>query len=186
MSVALSNYAASGLGENTAYLELCGHGEITHWKETKGNDYFSDSGVHYYPDFRKEDIPILLNLEYERIIMDFGDAYVSFREEILRCDRKVFLLNLNPWQKFAAEKMADTIQNKNWGGIQPLYASVNAQKDVKEEMEKKYKIQVTDIFSIPNPKRIRTESFSCMDFILGYSNANTKRRKSLLSIRRKA
>ena len=182
----MANYAASGLGEKTACLELNGHGELSHWKEYNCKGYFSDFGVHYYPEFKQEQIPVFTTRNYQKVIMDFGDAYVSFREEILRCDRKVFLLNLNPWQKFAAEKMADTIQNKNWGGIQPLYASVNAQKDVKEEMEKKYKIQVTDIFSIPNPKRIRTESFSCMDFILGYSNANTKRRKSLLSIRRKA
>ena len=117
--------------------------------------------------------------------MDFGDAYTNFREEILRCDQKVFLLNLNPWQKFAAEKMIEDVQQKNWGDIQPLYVSVNAQKKIREEVERKHKIQIMDIFSIPDPRCVREEDFSFMDVIFGSPAAKQKRRKSLLPIRKK-
>lgn len=185
LSVALANYAASGQGEKTAYLELGGHGEIAHWKKKNEKGYFTDLGIHYYPDFKREQIPILLNQEYEKIIMDFGDAYLSFREELLRCDKKVFLLNLNPWQEFAAKKLLDNLQNKDWGGIRPLYAGVNVQKTQIQNVEKNYKIQIMKIPIIENPKCIQTEEFSCMDFILEDAAAKIKRRKSLIPIRKK-
>lgn len=185
MSVALANYAASALGEKTAYLELNKHDEIRHWKNAGENGYFKDSCIHYYPNLNKEEIPIILNRDYERIIMDFGDAYAGFREEMLRCGRKVFLLNLNFWQKFAAEKMADSVLEKEWGGIQPFYASANMQKSVKREMEKEYGIQILEIPFLENPKCVRTDAFACMDIILGRSAAKTKRKKSLIPFQRK-
>ena len=185
MSVALANYAASGLSEKTAYLELSKYREMAHWKKTNEEGYFEEYKIHYYPDFKREQIPILLNREYEKIIMDFGDAYSVYREEILRCDRKIFLLNLNPWQKFAAEKMADEIQNKDWGNIHPIYASVNVQKTIKKEIEKKYGIQIMEIPSINNPRLLQSEEFSCMDFMLGQYAAKAKKRKLLIPIRNK-
>lgn len=184
MSVALANYAAGGLNEKTAYLELFGQEEMSRWKEKNENGYFVDQKVFYYPEFDREQIPILLNRNYEKIIMDFGDAYIQFREEILRCDRKIFLLNLNPWQKFAAEKMVNIVQNKYWGDIEPVYMSVNAQPAEKEKMEKEFGIEITEVPFIKNPRLVMSEEFSCMDFILGSFAASKKRKKPLIPIRR--
>lgn len=184
LSVAAANYAAGGLNEKTAYLELIGHGEISHWKEKNESGYFVDYNIHYYPDFKREQIPILLNRDYERIIMDFGDGYNDFREEILRCDKKIFLLNLNPWQKYAAEKMVNTVQDEHWGDIQPVYMSMNAQKTEKEAIEKKFKIRITKLSLIQNPRSIRSEEFSFMDSIMGYAAVNTKRKRPFMPIRR--
>lgn len=183
--MALANYAASGLSEKTAYLELHKYGEMNHWKKPNEKGYFEDFKIHYYPNFKQEQIPILLNLGYEKIIMDFGDEYSVYREEILRCDRKIFLLNLNPWQKFAAEKTAEDLQKKEWGNIHPIYASVNAQNIIKKEIEKKYGIQIMEIPFIKNPRLLQAEDFFCMDFILGQSAAKVKKRKSLIPIREK-
>lgn len=185
LSVALANYAASGLGEKTAYLELCGHGEISHWKEINQKGYFTDIKIDYYPDLKREQIPILMNCPYERLIMDFGDAYLNFREELLRCSRKIFLLNLNPWQKFAAEKMIRATEEERWGNIEPFYLSVNGQKDVKKKVEKKYAVEVMEVPLIPNPRHIPAENFPCMDSILGNPTARKKRKKTLIPIGRK-
>lgn len=169
LSVALANYAASGLGEKTAYVELGGHSEMMYWKKTNEPGFFTDLGVHYYPDFRREQIPVLLNRDYEKIIMDFGDAYLSFREELLRCDRKIFLLNMNPWQEFAARKLVNTVKGELWGGISPVYGAVKAVKHVKKTVEKENRIRVAEIPLIENPRCVRSEHFSCMDFLLGYA-----------------
>ena len=185
LSVALANYAASGLGEKTAYLELNGHKQIGHWKNAGEDGYFQDLRVHYYPNLKKEEIPIILNRDYDRVIMDFGDAYASFREDLLRCGRKVFLLNLSRWQKFEAEKMINSVQRKDWGGIQPVYASVNAQKEIKREIERKYGTQIESIPLLPDPGRIHSNDFACMELILGYPAAKVKRKKSLIPFRRK-
>lgn len=90
-------------GEKTACLELNRLGSFRHWKAVNEKNYFTDAGISYYPDVQKDKIPILLNRDYDKIIMDVGDAYIEFREELLRCDQKIVLLNLNPWQEFAAE-----------------------------------------------------------------------------------
>ncbi len=182
--MALANYAASGLGEKTAYLELGGHGEIAHWKPANEKGFFTDAGICYYPDFKREQIPILLNQGYEKIIMDFGDAYLSFREELLRCDQKVFLLNLNPWQKYAAKKLISTVRNEDWGGMNPLYAGVNVEETVKRSAEREYGVQIVKIPILPNPKCIRSAEFSCMNLILESAAAKAKR-KPLIPIRRK-
>lgn len=183
--MALANYTASGLGEKTAYLELCGHGEISHWKEINQKGYFTDIKIDYYPDLKREEIPILMNRPYEKMIMDFGDAYLNFREELLRCDQKIFLLNLNPWQKFAAEKMIHATEDERWGRIKPFYLSVNAQKDVKKKVEKKYAVEIMEAPFLPNPRAIPAEKFPCMDSMLGNPIARRTRRNPLISIGRK-
>lgn len=147
--------------------------------------YFTDLKIDYYPDVTREQIPILMNRQYENIIMDFGDAYLNFREELLRCDRKIFLLNLNFWQKFAAEKMICATEEERWGGIEPFYISVNAQKDIKKKVETKYAVKIMDAPLLPNPRSVPAEIFPCMDSILGNPIARKKRGKSLITIRRK-
>ncbi len=68
--------------------------ELSRWKTPGKSGYFTEKGVHFYPNVKREDIPILLNRDYKRLIFDFGEKYLFFREEILRCDRKIFLLNI--------------------------------------------------------------------------------------------
>ena len=185
LSVALANYAASGLNERTAYLELDGHGEMRHWKETDETGRFKDSGIDYFPDCAREDIPILWNRDYDKIIMDFGNAYIRFREELLRCDRRVFLLNLNPWQTFAARNMVSAVMGREWGGIMPLYVSVNAQRKEKRAIEKEFQISVTDLPVLSNPKRVRSDEFPCMDFLIGGPAAGLNKRRLLIPIRKR-
>ena len=185
MSVALANYAASGLGEKTACVELSGHGELKKWKEAGTAGYFSDHQVCYYPDFPREKIPILLNQGYETVILDFGEAYERYREEILRCHRKIFLLNLNPWQKSAAEKMIGTVQGENWGKIQPYYASVLAGTTEKKAVEKEFKIHIDAVPIIKNPRCVEAELFSYMDHALDRTDFATAKKKRLIPIKRK-
>ena len=186
LSIALANYTASGLGEKTACLELGGHGEMSHWKEAGTKGYFTDAKIDYYPDLKKEQIPVLLNCGYETIIMDFGDAYKSYQGELLRCDRKIMLLNLNPWQAYAARELLEEIQSDKWGNIRPVFASLNPQKMVKNAIEQEFKIQVISLPLIPDPFRIRPETFACMDFLSGGLAAKYKRRNTLLPIFKKS
>ena len=177
LSVALANYAASGLGEKTACLELGGHGELAHWKAVNKKGYFTDAKIHYYPDFKKEQIPVLINCAYEKIIMDFGDAYISCQGELLRCDRKIVLLNLNPWQEFTAKRMIERIQSGEWGNAVPVYASVNAVKAIKKSIEREYRISIAEIPLIPNPACVSQEAFSCMNFLSGHDAKYYKKKK---------
>lgn len=185
LSVALANYAASGLGKKTAYLELHANGEIAHWKKAGAEGYFIDKKIHYYPKLKREQIPILLNCDYECVIMDFGDEYICFRKELLCCDKKVFLLNLNLWQNFYAKKLLDMIRKEEWGNIQPLYASANVQKKMKLDLENDYGIQIEKIPFIPDPVCIKSDIFACFDRILGHSAVKAKRKNLPIPIWKK-
>lgn len=161
------------------YLDMGGHGELAHWKQMDETGVFTDLNVVYYPDAKKEQIPVLLNQEYDKIIMDFGDRYLSFREELMRCDQKILLLNLNPWQEFAARRMVTTVQNEDWGGIRPIYAGLHTNASIKHAVEKDYRIRIKEIPVIPNPRCITADEFSYMDAMLGRTALQIRKQKSL-------
>lgn len=183
--MALANYAASGLGEKTACLELGGQQEFGRWKTAGREGYFTEAGIDYYPGLDKTQIPMLLNCGYEIIIMDFGDDYRNASGELLRCDRKIILLSLNPWQEFAARKLVQTVQSAEWGNAVPVYAGVHIQKPVKKALEKEFGISVLTLPVIPDPVCIRAEEFPCMDLILGRRTENNKRKKARIPIRKR-
>ena len=185
LSVALANYAASALGENTACLELGRQGEFAYWKTASPKGYFKDSGIDYYPGMKMEHIPTLLNCGYETIIMDFGNDYQNCFGEILRCDRKIILLNLNPWQEFAAKKLVQAVQSEKWGNTVPVYAGIHLHEPIKKALEKEFQISIVKLPFIPDPTRINPEAFPSLDYLLCYNAANYKRIKALPPIWKK-
>ena len=184
MAISLANYAASGLLEKSAYIEAGGKGELSHWKRPNEQGYFKEKRVHYYPDVKMEDIPIILNREYERIIFDFGEKYLLFREEILRCDQKIFLMNLNIRQNFAAEKLLRELRKEDWGKTSPLFASAFAIPGEKQKMEKTFRIHIMDIRGIPNAFCISRDTFPMMNRLLA-ETVPVKKRISLNLTKRK-
>lgn len=166
LSISLANYAVSGRLEKSAYIEAGGHGELSHWKVAGESGFFEEKGVHFYPDVKKEDIPIILNRDYDKIIFDFGEKYLFFREEILRCDQKIFLLNLNVWQRSAAEKLLLELRKQSWGSVVPLFASAFSSGKIKNQIEKEYQIRIVEIPGIRDAFSLSSESFSMMDRFL--------------------
>ncbi|MCM1258160.1 MAG: hypothetical protein NC307_09950 [Roseburia sp.] len=146
--------------------------------------FFEEKRVHYYPSVKKEDIPIILNRDYEKMIFDFGEKYLLFREEILRCDQKIFLLNLNLWQKFAAERLLLELKEQDWGGVVPLFASNFASERVKSQIEKEFRIQIMEITGIPDAFAVPAGSFSMMNRLLA-ENIPAKKKFRLNLTKRK-
>lgn len=157
---------------------------MSHWKRAEKEGYFPEKKVHYYPDVKREDIPIILNRDYERIIFDFGDQYLLFREEILRCDQKIFMMNLNTWQVYAAQKLLQELGEQNWGGIVPFFACVHGFPGEKRKIEKTFQIKIMEISGIQNPFSIPGAFFSIMDLLLAHS-VKGKKKRSLNLTRRK-
>ena len=176
--MALANYCASGRNERTAYVEVYGHGELSQWKKANDEGFFKEQDVYYYPDYGKERIAKMLNMDYDRIIMDFGDAYLSHREEIMRCDKKIFLLSLSPWQKFSSTYLIRTVKNEEWGSIRPVFASVAASENEIKEVEREFKIEVEQIPIMRNPCCIPGNVFSELENFLDSVPVNEGKRLS--------
>lgn len=158
---------------------------MSHWKIAGESGFFEEKGVHFYPDVKKEDIPIILNRDYDKIIFDFGEKYLFFREEILRCDQKIFLLNLNVWQRFAAEKLLLELGKQNWGSVDPLFASAFSSGKIKNQVEKEYRIRIMEISDIQNAFLLSPESFSMMNRLLAESIPAKKKFNFNLAKRKK-
>lgn len=168
MAVCLANYAASGLGETTAYLELNQRDEIKYWKEVNKEGYFLEKGVHYYPKIRKERIPLLMNQNYDRIIFNIGTCYVEYREEILRCEQKIFLLAARTWQKYDTDKLLAELKGSSWGGFEPILTIGKEGESVRRNMEKDYGITLHPFPDIENVEKIKAEEFQKLHFFLDH------------------
>lgn len=110
LSIALCNYCVSKRKKTCAYLELHRRNEIsqliteTHLLDClRGHSYFRLHGVDFYPAVDIEDIPALLNLDYDYLILDAGAMNEGFFSEFLRCDRKLIVGSLAPWKSWKYE-----------------------------------------------------------------------------------
>ena len=58
---------------------------------------FNIHGVDYYPDVTPDELPGLYNQGYQILLFDFGNFGECCIHEFLRCDRKLVIGSLAPW-----------------------------------------------------------------------------------------
>lgn len=111
LAIAMCSYCASKRKKSCAYLELHNRNEISQLVSEQAlaaSDepiHFRLQGVDYYPAVKEDDIPPLLNLGYDYLIMDSGTPDEGAILEFLRCDRKLILGSLAPWKSWKYEAL---------------------------------------------------------------------------------
>lgn len=177
LAIALCNYCASKQRKTCAYLELHARNEISqlvsethllssskslnHRKELNRvlRARFQIFGVDYYPAVTTDEIPALLNLDYDYLILDTGSLEDGMLSEFLRCDRKLILGSLSPWKSWKYEAFFQKFtKNINLGkGFDYL-----VQMGIKNELaffSKKHHIKMQVVPFIKNPFHIEKELF---------------------------
>lgn len=104
-TIALANYCASKLCRSTACLELNQTGafrRLTQFSsaslsQIKGHSVISIYDVDYYPELFCTDIPEIYNIGYCYLLFDFGILTEETYNELLRCDHKIIIGSLVPW-----------------------------------------------------------------------------------------
>lgn len=76
-----------------------------------GHIHFPLHGVDYYPAVAKDEVPALLNLGYDCLILDIGAQDECSFSEFLRCDRKLILGSLAPWKSWKYEAFFQKFEN---------------------------------------------------------------------------
>ena len=132
----------------------------------QGNDISSEKSIHAGFDTPEG---VMEKSELKEML-------VEALELLTDKEKKVILLSLNPWQKFTAVNLLEAMQRKSWGNIQPMYASVHTQKNMKQEIEKLYGIEIFEIPQIWNPVCITPDKFACLEQILCRSAVKAKRK----------
>lgn len=154
------------------------------WKEVGESGSFVDKEIDFYPAFSSSHIPRLLNSGYQTVLFDFGTAYETCREEILRCSRKVFLLSLDPWNLAQTYRLLETVQCEDWGNIQPVFAALHPEPGCRKKLEKNFHIYIEEIPLLRDPCCVPEEAFSAMNRILGRTSRETDRKKRWIPGRR--
>lgn len=111
LGLMLTTCISEGFGLKTAYLHCPDNKDIGflynffHNLEGKPKgEAFSVANATFYPFVRNEMIAHILAKGYDCVIFDFGNDYSDYREEFLRCDKKIAVGSLAPWKKYYLEE----------------------------------------------------------------------------------
>lgn len=107
ISIMLGNYIRSKHNKNVAILEMNQTGAFEELKEYYSNrhkneqrfDTFSVAEVTYYNKVEKEMLGMIYNRCKDYVILDFGEIKEECIKEFLKCNIKIVVGNLNPWNR---------------------------------------------------------------------------------------
>jgi len=127
------------MGKRTAVLELSEKRGFR-WLKDEKKSIVRDNmvrymDVDYYSDMSKSQIPMIMNMNYDFVILDIGTNILEFKEQYLTSERKIMLCSLQKWKKKEAELMLERFQNPSWGYIQPDFYSAFYTLEEKEKFE---------------------------------------------------
>lgn len=115
--------------------------------------------MDYYPAVKEDDVPALLNLGYDCLILDTGVLGGNAFSELLRCDRKLILGSLAPWKSWKYEAFFQQFENTiNLGEGFDYLVQTGTVQDV-FRFSKTHHIKMQTVPFIKNPFSIEKELF---------------------------
>lgn len=191
LAVALCSYCVSKQQRRAAYLELHKRNEIArvlpdtdfsavlrrHAKaRAKAPSlpgvakqeplFFSLRGVDYFPHVSYCDVPLLLNREYDYLILDLGSMGEADLSEFLRCDTKFILGSLAPWKIWKYEKSLELLNHSvNLGEGCNYLVQMGTSYDI-SRFSKANRIAVREVPFIKDPFRIEKQLFLFFEELL--------------------
>ncbi len=102
-TVLAANYLCSGCGRKTAVLEWNRHGDFARFGSactglSAVESRYRIQGVDFYPDSAGGILADCLHMDYEEILVDFGELEEKVCEELLRCHRVFLTVSFTEWQ----------------------------------------------------------------------------------------
>lgn len=169
-SILLANYYAEILGKKTAVIDLNKDNDYAFLEEmcSSGNEHLTDvykiKRVSYFSGVTKERMAEIFNRNYECIIIDVGENYEYFRNEISMCDKKFMIGAINPWR---LNNMLMLFKNGLLcSGSRWKYLYTFGDKESVNYVEESVKIKLHLVPNMPNPFRINTKQLAVFEKIL--------------------
>lgn len=166
LAITLCNYCASKQKKSCAYLELHARNEISQLVslQTLASSkteprHFRLHDVDYYPAVSESDVPELLNLGYDYLILDIGTQDEGAFSEFLRCDRKLVLGSLSAWKAWKYEAFFQRIEdNINLREGMDYLVQTGSRQEILR-FSKTHHIHMQPVPFIKNPFSIEKELF---------------------------
>lgn len=176
LAIALGSYCSSKSKKSTAFLELHPRDEISRLLPgTKAVDpeesstvrpHFKLQGIDYYPQVKSDEIPALLNLKYDYLILDMGSLGEADLSEFLRCDRKLVLGSLAPWKTESYHAFFDKFSSTYNLGEGFTYLMQTGNEKNAREFSKIHHVSMRGVPFIQNPFRIEKQLFLFLEGLL--------------------
>lgn len=173
LSIMMGNYITAKLHKNTAILEMNKSSAFLELKDSYGENinknqeekHFKIANVTYYYDMQKDKIGEVYSKGYEYIIIDMGTYNEKKTEEFLKCNIKILIGNLDPWNN---KKFICTIESFiAHGKIEKIkYLVQFKEDDMMHQFEKVYQISMYAIPYEPDPFLIHGCNFEFLEHLL--------------------
>ena len=91
----------------TAYVELNGTHEILSLSKTADEKVFTYKNVDFFPHAVMSTLTEILNMRYERVIIDFGILNPNTLKEFMRCDVRIAVCTISKWNLGALNRIIE-------------------------------------------------------------------------------
>ena len=91
----------------TAYVELNGTHEILSLSKTADEKVFTYKNVDFFPHAVMSTLTEILNMRYERVIIDFGILNPNTLKEFMRCDVRIAVCTISKWNRGALNRIIE-------------------------------------------------------------------------------
>lgn len=91
----------------TAYVELNGTHEILSLSKTADEKVFTYKNVDFFPHAVMSTLTEILNMRYERVIIDFGILNPNTLKEFMRCDIRIAVCTISKWNRGALNRIIE-------------------------------------------------------------------------------
>lgn len=141
--VMMANYLSGACGKSTAVLEWGNQGslkkmeQICTGKQTIGGSYRL-LNVDYYPQSGPKELTSGLSVNYQHVIIDFGEVKEEKKVEFLRCDMKIIVASFSEWQMDAFWEFYKTESKARKNGW--IYLAVFGSEETRIEIKKRLKL----------------------------------------------
>lgn len=175
LSLMLGNYAASKLKTKTAIVEYSGNNDfakIQEMFEGKSVNYdtfdcYKIFNLVYYRNVDHEMLAQIKNMNFDNIIIDFGNDYNSKRNELLLCNTKVVVGSLCEWKRPGYMQKMNQILSDT-GSHKWRYLALFANDKMLDNFMRTYKVNINSIPFEPDPFMIHSNNFNILETIISY------------------
>lgn len=173
LSIMLGNYIRAKLNKNVTILEMNQSAAFKELKEyylakhkhEQEYDTFSISEVTYYYKVEKEMLGMIFNLCRDYVIIDFGEINEECTKEFLKCNIKIVVGNLNPWNRTKLISYMEFFISRDYLG-KIKYVSRFITKDEIRHIKNIYKTNIYAQPFEPDPFLIHGCNFEFLENLL--------------------
>lgn len=150
LGILLANYLSEYAGCRTAFLECSPQKDLQYLQdyifgETEDGverEAFKIHHVTYHNNIKDQDIAEIIGDAYDCVILDLGTDFLRYKNEFLRCDKRIIVSSLAIWKRHELEgfiKSTSHIKfNNQWIYAIPFGQSRDINKAVKDYKRKIY------------------------------------------------